>query len=489
MSEFLQRLRSTLFALLGIAAITVTLHSLLPVNSTTVALVYLLAILLIATYGKLSDAVVASIAATLSLDYFFLPPLGFITVASPQDWVALGVFVLVSLVASHLSTNFRRQRDELVSSQREIEKQYALSRSMLLSSSADGVRRLVVNKTIELFGFSEAVLFEVASGLFFRSQSESAISDERLRHSALYGTIEHDAAHGITILPVTLGNKNLGSLGFRGPILPEATLQTLGNTVAIGIAQAQAQEAGSRAEAVRKGEELKSILIDALAHDLKTPLTAMEAATGMLLQPSLAVSAEQRRDLLEVVHQEVQGLKQMLAQAIHLARIDAKKLKLETKPLHARELINLAILSLGERAGSNQLEIDAPDNLPLVRVDPELLSQALKQLIDNAIKYSPSNSVITISAREADGLLSIGVRDHGQGLTELEQSHVFEKFYRGRHDRSAIQGTGMGLAIAREIVEAHGGSVAVESQMGEGSQFTITLHAVATPTEAAQQLV
>jgi signal transduction histidine kinase len=107
--------------------------------------------------------------------------------------------------------------------------------------------------------------------------------------------------------------------------------------------------------------------------------------------------------------------------------------------------------------------------------DPELLTQALKQLVDNSIKYSPSGSAITISAGQAEDYVWISVRDQGPGLTELEQSHVFDKFYRGRHDGSAIQGTGMGLAIAKEIAEAHGGSVSVESQMGNGTRFTISL--------------
>ena len=215
-----------------------------------------------------------------------------------------------------------------MSSGREIERQYAFSRALLLAGPADDVPRLVVNKCIEVFGFTEAVLFESSSGKTFRSDTAGSISDEKLRHVALYGSIVFERERNVTAIPVTLGNKTLGSLGFRGVSMPGTSLQALGNVVAIGLAQAQAQEAGTQAAAVRRGEELKSVLLDALAHDLKTPLTTMEASVDLLLQPTL-ISNDQRRELLQILQQEVQGLKQMVAQAIHLARIDAGRLKLD----------------------------------------------------------------------------------------------------------------------------------------------------------------
>jgi two-component system sensor histidine kinase KdpD len=198
----------------------------------------------------------------------------------------------------------------------------------------------------------------------------------------------------------------------------------------------------------------------------------------MLLQPK-NVSPEQRQDLLHVIQQETQGLRRLMGEAIHLARIDAKRMKLESEPLRVDELIAAAIQSLGERAASYPIGVELTDDAPWIFADRELMVQALKQLLDNAIKYSPARSAITIAASEANGVVSVSVRDQGQGLTELEQRRVFDKFYRGHRDRSAVQGTGMGLAIAREIAEAHGGSIAVESQLGQGSRFTITMQSAA----------
>jgi two-component system sensor histidine kinase KdpD len=476
MGGILSRLGGIPVALLGIVTLTFLFYRVMAVNDTTAALGFLLAILFTAAYGKLAGAIAASILATLCLDYYFLLPIGKITIASAEDWVALAIFLTVALMTSHVSMRLRRQRDELRANSKEIEQQYALSRALLMAGAGDDFPRLVVNKSMQIFGFSEAVLFEAGSGQIFRSEAEGAITEDQLRHVALYGSIASQAERNLTVIPVTLGNRTLGSLGFRGTMTSKASLQALGNIVAIGLAQAQAQEAGSRAAAVRKGEELKSVLLDALAHDLKTPLTAMEASVDLLLQPGL-VSSEQRPELLQIVQQEVQGLKRMVAQAIHLARIDSERLKLNLQPKSARELVEEALRLLGEASTSRRFEIEIAADLPAVSVDAELLIQALKQIIDNALKYSTPRSPIIIAAKEIDGILSISVRDHGRGITEVEQRHVFDKFYRGPYSESAIQGTGMGLSIAREIVEAHDGAICVESELGKGSRFTITLHA------------
>ncbi len=484
MSPAVLRVRSTLSGMLGVIAIALVCYF-LHVEATIAAVLLLLGVLLAGAYAKPAAAFIASFAATACLDYFFVPPIGSITIGDPQGWILLVVFLAVALVATNLSGRLRRQRDELISHQREAERLHALSRAMLFADGQD-IGRLIVNKCMELFGFTEVALFESSTGHFYRSPAETPIPDEALRRIALYGSVDHSTSKVFTIAPVTLGSKIFGSLGFRGAILQEATLQAVGNTIAMGLAQAQAQEAGSRAEAVRKSEELKSVMIDAVAHDLKTPLTAIEAAADMMLHP-LGVRSEQKIELLEVIQKEARGLRRIINEAIHLARIDAKKLNLEREPASVRELIDAAIQSLGERSTSHEIGVQVKQGLPLVLADRELMIQALKQLLDNAIKYSPSHSTVFVSAEEDNGIVSISVRDHGQGLTELEQGRVFDKFYRGRYDRSAVQGTGMGLAITKEIAEAHGGSAAVESQIGQGSRFTITLHAAREPAQVGQQ--
>ena len=448
---------------------------LLRATAVSAAMLLLFGVLLAAIFLKLQDALAASITATLCLDYFFIPPIKQITIGDLQGWFSLAIFIGVSLLTANLSTRVRQQRDELINQQSEKEKLYALTRAMLLMGG-ESVRRLIVNKSMELFGFSEVALFESSSGLIQRSETPGTFNDEMLKRAATLGAIERRDEARTTVVPIALGNQIFGSLGFAGKILPEMTVQVLVNTVAVALAQAQAQEASSRANAVRQSEELKSVMIDALAHDLKTPLTVIEAASDMLLNPG-ELPAEQKQDLAQVVKEETTGLRRMMEEAIHLARIDAKKLKLEAEAVPVSEIVKDALRALGERASSRAVRVNIAAELTPVFVDRELMVQALKQIIDNALKYSPAGSTVSIGASEANGLIAIAVRDEGSGLTEMEQARVFEKYYRGRQDGFGAQGTGMGLSIAREIAEAHGGSMSVESQIGRGTRFTMTLRA------------
>lgn len=444
-------------------------------SETVAALILILATLIVGSLGNRLNAVVTSFVAALCLDVLFIPPILKLTIATTSGWVGLFVFLAASLFVSTLSAALRRQRDELAQRQLQSERLHALSRALLLSDRGDDMRRLLVNKCIELFGFEEAVLFELASGEFWRSSSSGTIALDELRRVATYSSPESNE-QGTHIIPIMLGNKTFGSLGYRGPQLTEEATHSLSNTLATGFAQAQAHEAGMHADAVRRSEELKSVMIDALAHDLKTPLTAIEIAAETLIHmPS--IQQEQSTILLEEIAGAAKGLRRLVHGAIHLARIDAKRLHLDFEPVSVAEIVQAAIGSVGERAASHLIAVEIGPEITPVLADSELLVQALKQLIDNALKYSPSRSVITVSATQSEGLVSMSVRDQGAGLTELEQSRVFEKFYRGRHDGSSVQGTGMGLAIAKEIAEAHGGGVSVESQVGQGTRFTITLRA------------
>jgi two-component system sensor histidine kinase KdpD len=465
-----------LAAVAGSLAISAVCFYLLHSNATIAALFLLLGVMLAGTYASRAEAIAAAIASTLCLDYFFIPPIFRISIGDPQGWIALAVFLAVSLIATNLSARLRRQRDEMALRQSESEKLHALNRAILLSDGGpQDIQRTLVNKCIELFGLAEAALFESTTGEVYRSSHNGAIAEADLRKAVHYRSFETTGR--ITAIPITLGNKIYGSFAFVGEPLAVGLVQALGNTIAVGLAQAQTQHAASRAEAVRRSEELKSLMIDALAHELKTPLTAIEAAADML--HSGRVSPEQRDDLIDVVQQEAQRLRRLMGEAIHLARIEAKRFKLERQAASVDGLIQMAIEALGQRAASHPVRVEMGTHMPTVLADPELIAELIKQLLDNALKYSAAGKPITISAEEENGLVTIGVLDEGQGLTELEQGRVFDKFYRARRDHAGVQGTGMGLAIAREIAEAHGGSVSVESQLGQGSRFTVTLPAAA----------
>ena len=375
----------------GSLAIALLCFALLHSNSTIAALFLLFGVMLAGAYASRAEAIAAAVTATLCLDYFFIPPVGQISIGDPQGWLVLSVFLAVSLVATNLSARLRRQRDEMAGRQSEAERLHALNRAILLSDSGTQVvQRILVNKCMELFGFEEAALFESATGAVYRSNQDGAISETELRKVAHYGSIETNGR--ITGIPIALGNKIYGSFAFVGDGLAAGLVQALGNVMAVSLAQAQTQHAANRAEAVRRSEELKSVMIDALAHELKTPLTAIEAAADML--QSGRVSAEQRDDLIEIVQQEAQRLVLLMGEAIHLARIEAKRFKLERETAPADRLIQTAIAALGPRAASHPIRVAMEGSTASVWGDPELVAELMKQLLDNALKYSPAGKPI-----------------------------------------------------------------------------------------------
>jgi K+-sensing histidine kinase KdpD len=221
------------------------------ITAIVAAMLLFCAVLLAGIYTRLGAAIAASITAALCLDFFFVPPIKRITINDPQDWFTLFVFFAVSLLATKLSTRLREQRDELIRQQTETEHLHALSRSMLLMSGED-VRRLIVNKCIEIFGFSEVALFESSSGTIQRSEIPGSFSDEMLKRTAVCGIFDSRDQPSSTVLPILLGNKIFGSLGVAGKALPATTAQALVNTVAVALVQAQVQAASVQADAVRQ---------------------------------------------------------------------------------------------------------------------------------------------------------------------------------------------------------------------------------------------
>jgi K+-sensing histidine kinase KdpD len=351
-------------ALLGIALITWIYASWLHVtNTTTVALSFLVVVLVTAATSRLRDAVIVSIAAMLCLNFFFLPPVGTLTIAEPENWVALFVFLAVSLVASNLSAAAR---------------------------------------------------------------DRAVLANERL----------------------------------------------------------QFLEERRGAELARKSEEMKSALLASLAHDLRTPLTAIRVAATNL-QASWLSEAE-RREQSDVVLTEVAHLSRLFQNILDMARIDAGALESTRRWVHPLEIIEAARDQVQHALRGHVLHVDAGDDDALMRLDPRLTAAALSHLLENAAQYAPSGSPIAIKASAMASELTIDVRDHGPGISADELPRLFDRFYRGRHASRHNAGTGMGLSIASGLLAAQGGRVVADNTADGGAVFTITVPVErATEREAA----
>jgi two-component system sensor histidine kinase KdpD len=458
-----------------VAATTFLFFRVIPLNATSAGFAYLLDVLAIATAWGLMESILASVAAMLCFNFFFLPPVGRLTIADPQNWVALLAFLATALVSSHISDREKRQARDAQARQRETEQLYSLSRLILLAGHPQSVGKQVAQQIAEVFDCRAVALYDAQSGeIFHGGANDLAGIEARLREATATCTNFSEPAANAVILPIVLGGHSVGALALQEISLSDGALQALLNLVAIALERVRTEDAANRAEAARRREEFKSTLLDAIAHEFKTPLTSIKAgATSLRWDPSLSA---QSRELATIIDEESDRLKLLVTEAARMAQIDAGNLRLERAPVHLGDLLRGVMDRFQSSADGRELKLTVAHGLGAIDADPELLSLALRQLVDNAIKYSPPDSPVEVSAARQNRQATIRVRDRGEGIAEHDRERIFEKFYRRASGRDGIPGTGLGLFIARQIVRAHGGDVHVESP-GVGSEFVVTLPA------------
>ncbi len=458
-----------------VAGISVFYRHVLPVNATTIALTYLLAIVAVSTAWGLTVAVVMSVAAMLSFNYNFLPPVGKFTVADPQNWVALFAFLAVSVLVSQLSNRARQKAEDASARRREIEKLYLFSQGLLEFGNVIQLQNRIPSQIVEVFEVGAAALLLADKQKVYRSGPVVPQLDvESLKANVLREEPYIDVANSLSFTPVRMGMRPIGCLGITGTVLTRQTLEAIGTLTAVAIERARAVEQLGQTEAAREGERLRTALLDSVTHALRTPLTSIKASvTNLLSNPN--VSEKQRAELLTIVNEETDRLNRLVGEAGEMARLDAGEVELNLTPNSIADVVHTALEQTATFLGPREVRVKIPEKLPNVSVDLKRVTDALVQLIDNAHRYSPPDEPITITAETAGEFVVTSVADRGAGIDEQEQALIFEKFYRGKDQRFLVQGTGMGLPIAKAIIEAHRGTISLTSQRGHGSVFSFTL--------------
>src|SRR6201998_1216716 len=458
-----------------LASITLGYSRVIHVNQTTVALSFLLAILAVSAVWGMVVSVVMSVAAMLLFNYFFLPPIGTFTIADPQNWVALFAFLFTSLMGSQLSARIRKEANAAHGRRREVERLYAFSQKLLGEGNVIQLMNAIPNFLVDCFEAGAAELFLPQKDKYYRSGYGAAqVDEDQMKTAFLRDEIICDPLQRLYFLPVRLGVKPIGSLGISGARLSRQTLDAISSLVAIAIERARAVEQIGETEAERQGERLKSALLDSIAHDFRTPLTAIKAAATDLLA-SASPERPQQFELLTIINEECDRLNHLVEEAAEMARLEAGEIQLHLEPVSVSTLIETALSHLRKALGDRRVIVNAGEDLPLVRADLELAKDILVQLVDNANLYSKKEHPITITAEANGEMVTVSVADRGPGIDPFEQGLIFDKFYRGKDQRYQVRGTGMGLPIAKAIVTAHGGSISVTSQLGHGSVFSFTL--------------
>lgn len=494
-----------ILALVSIAGITAAFRLALHlINPTTTALTYLLVVLVTAAVSRLWVALVASVVADLCLNYFFMPPFGTLTIADPQNWVALCVFLAVSVIASRLSTAVRDRERESIARRDELGRLFDLSRDVLLTTDSKEAVRQLVTFVARRFALDYAAVCLPRAGEWdvYEAGTTSVRLDAAQLSQAFAGTehaLEFDArartygghrtidSHGeeVRLVPLRFGTKAIGLLAAAGRPVEPGTLDALAGVVAIAVERAQFLEERKAAALARQSEELKSALLASLAHDLKTPLTAIRVAASNLQASWLR--EPDRQEQSDLILAEVERLNRLFQNILEMARIDAGAVAAERRWVHPVEIFEAARDQVEHTIKQHRVEV-ASDSDELVRVDPRLTAAALAHLLENAAQYTGPGSPIAVGLSVSSDGLKVTVRDSGPGIAVGDLAHLFDRFYRGTEARRRVSGTGMGLSIARGLLAAEGGRIWAENCPEGGSQFTIVVPAERKLATAADQM-
>ena len=485
---------------LTIAAVAFVLRTLPQVSPTTVALALLLIVLGIATFGRLWIATVTAVTATLAFNFFFLPPLGTLTIADAQNWIALFAFLVVAVIASNLSAAVQARAREAIARRNEVTRLFDLTRDVLLTTETTGAIEALARHVARRFELSRvAICLPGDQGWrVYQGASEDLTIDSQTLDMALAkarGVVEFDArqrAYGghvrvgpnqdISIVPLRHGTKAIGLLAASSSTIDIGALDALAGVVAIAIERAQFLAERDAAELVRQKADLASALLASLSHDLRTPLTAIRVAVENLREE---LPPEERREQSRAAISELSRLTRLVQDILDMARIDAAAIRVDRDWVTAEEVVDAAMAYVRPTLEGRPLRVNAAGDLE-VEIDPRLASGALSHILENAAQYSPAGREIAVDARVDHDGLHISVTDQGPGLDAGELEHLFERFYRGQSARQTTFGTGMGLSITRGLLAAAGGRVWAENVPGGGAKFSLVIFGAVRPAPVPQ---
>ena len=441
-------------------------------NSTAAGMVFLVLVVWSATQAGQQLALYIALLCALSFDYFFLLPYRSLRLASGQEWVAFVSFVASCIVVSRVAERARRHARQADSRRAETEQLYEFSQEMMLHEDAAGLIGDLPRMIARVFNLEGVVLYVRDQEQFYASSQDLPMSIQAsLRAMTLSDNPTMVIPGGFTVRTLMLGLGPVGALGLRPAAkLSHEVATAMSAQVAIVLARSIAIEASARMEAAREGERLRTALIDSLTHELRTPLTSIRAAATTLLEAD-GLDEAGRLDLAAIVDEEAARLDRLIGEAVEMAEIDANVVQVHLVPQHPRALLDQAVEESRKALASHRvvINVEEPD-LP-AWFDPHLLGRVLRHLIENAAGYTPSGGRITLSSRRTKDRLEFSVEDNGPGIDAHDLPLIFEKFYRGKKSAAAGKGTGMGLAISRAILAAHGGGIEAISVSPQGASF------------------
>jgi two-component system sensor histidine kinase KdpD len=464
---------------------------------TNLVMVYLLGATVAALRLGRGPASLTAVANVIVLDFCFVPPRFTFAISNLEYLVTFAVMLVLALVIANLVANVRAQTRVAGARERRTSLLYAMSRELAATRAFDNLTRVAVKHVAETFSGRAAVLFPDSRGRLQGPRTTDPGTLEGPDLSVAQWVFDHGRPAGLgtdtlpaataQYLPLNATQKTLGVLAVqptqrRRLLLPEQRhlLETFAGQIALAIERAERSDEAEAARVAVETESLRNSLLASISHDLRTPLATIMAASHALNDPKMQPDAETRARLARTVESTAQEISELVSNVLDLMSFQFGEVHLNRDAHSVDVLVESALARLEGRLAQHPVEIALPADLPLVDVDAPLVTRALVNILENAAKHTPPGTRITISAGLETDAVRLVIDDNGPGLPPGPPEQLFAKFERGRSEAD-VGGAGLGLAICKAIIEAHGGRVTAAQRPGGGARFTLTL-----PVRAAQ---
>lgn len=460
---------------------TVVLYSLLlnalrdTFNTAIVAILFLVPVVVSAALWGGLAGVTASVITFVIFNFFFLQPVYTFRVAHPQDFLAMVVLLGVALLISNLMARSQQRLVQVQTHEREVRRLFELSEALTGQINGDRIAQILADYLRETF--PNAVV-EI-----------NVESPERHYHALAPAEAAPGARKACTRIPLFSSSGPLGEICLHGHsgvfnVEQDRLLQTSASQGAMAFERAILAESETRRRVLEESDRLKTAILSSVSHELRTPLASIQASATSLFNPAVELEPAARSELQELLLEEVEHLTQLVGNLLNISRIEAGALKLQCQWNSMAEIVDTALHRLHSGSAQRALQVDVPDDLPLVYVDQVLMEQVVINLVRNGLRFAPARTVVRIHAQMEGEEMRVGFSNQGPSIPAGHHERIFEKFY-VIPGMESLRGTGLGLSICKGIIEAHGGRIWAENIAG-GVAFAFTIPSVqqgTLPTE------
>jgi two-component system sensor histidine kinase KdpD len=462
----------------------------LRLDLTVTGFLYLIIVVLQSLIGDFVSSAIVSVIADLCLNFFFAPPLFSFRVSDSSDFWALIAFLLTGLVITRLTTKVRREMQVAERHRSEMKLLYELSQRLFALDPREEILPKSVALFRAVFGLRAVCLYDgMNAELHNDGDSQSGLA-EQTRAAYISRQDNDDAAAEVFTRALRAGGNTMGAIGFEGLHDAELTAGPLAELATAMLERVRVFGDASYADAAAQAEVFRGAILDALAHEFKTPLATIVTAAGGLRETG-GLRPEQL-ELAEIAETEATRLGLLTSRLLRIARLDREEVKPQLEPTDITELVTHLADQYADHWTDRKLSLTRDATTTVVLADAELLRLAVRQLLDNACKYSRPGASIAIGIALKQEFLTVQVWNGGSSLSSNEQTRIFERFYRGTEARQLAPGSGLGLYVARKIVQAHGGNLDLERDAtanGEGVSFRLTMPIARTESDLVGKTV